>query len=96
MKVSFDVGIAIEEGIEAACVYDTIDRTYKDNRALGRCRKDGKYWVAYPTASYRCFHPYLTEEQIEESLEKLTEDGLIVKGNFKVCGWDTYTITEEG
>ncbi len=95
MTQMFDVDLAMVEGIEAACLYDTIERTCYNNRALGHCHRDGKYWADISMPSFTHFHPYLTEEQIKNLLEKLTEDGFIEKGNFKICGWDVYAIRKQ-
>ncbi len=90
MKQMFDVDLAAKEGIEAACIYNTIERTVYENRALGHCLKRGKYWADFKMCAYMYFHPYLTRAQIKSSLEKLTRDGLIEKGDF----WE-YTIKEK-
>lgn len=94
MEHSFNVEVACKEGLEAACVYSLIAYYHYDNRALGHCYRKGEYWVDFSIFSYEEFLPYLTRDQIKNSLDKLVKDGLIEKGDFKDSESDYYKIKE--
>lgn len=79
---SFDAGIAMRVGVNAAVVYRNLVFWVRHNETNRRNFHEGRYWTYNSLAAFDEQFPYLTAKQIRTALDKLLEAGLILKGNF--------------
>lgn len=80
---SFDTGIALELGLNAAIVYNHIYYWVERNSKTKDAEMiDGRYWMYESQKEMADFLGYLSEDEIQRAIKKLLDAGLIVKGNF--------------
>lgn len=79
---SFDAGVAMRVGINAAVVYRNLVFWVRHNQTNERNFHEGRYWTYNSLAAFDEQFPYLTAKQIRTALDKLLKAGLILKGNF--------------
>ena len=99
MKHLFEVGVAEEYGINAAVLLENICYWTKYNEANNINFFDGCYWTFNSRKALKEQFPYLSERQIGTALEKLINDGLIIKGNYNKLPYDRtlwYALTDKG
>lgn len=99
MEHSFNVEIAKEYGIVEAILLKHIYYWILKNKANNKCFYDDNYWTYNSTKAFAELFPYLSKRQIEYSLKKLIDKGLIVKGNYNKVTYDRtswYAITKLG
>lgn len=99
MEHSFNVEIAKEYGITQAIILNHLYFWIEKNRANKKHYYDGDYWTYNSKKAFAELFPYLTERQIDYSLTKLVDAGLIIKGNYNKSPYDRtlwYSITKQG
>lgn len=99
MEHHFNVEIAKEYGITQAIILNNLYYWISKNIANNKHFYDGNYWTYNSKKAFSGLFPYLTERQIDYSLKKLIDDGLIVKGNYNKMAYDRtlwYAITKKG
>ena len=99
MEHSFNVEIAKEYGIVEAILLKHIYYWILKNKANNKHFYDDNYWTYNSTKAFAELFPYLSKRQIEYSLKKLIDKGLIVKGNYNKVTYDRtswYAITKLG
>ena len=99
MEHSFNVEIAKEYGIVEAILLKHIYYWILKNKANNKYFYDDNYWTYNSTKAFAELFPYLSKRQIEYSLKKLIDKGLIVKGNYSKVTYDRtswYAITKLG
>ena len=99
MEHSFNVEIAKEYGIVEAILLKHIYYWILKNKANNKYFYDDNYWTYNSTKAFAELFPYLSKRQIEYSLKKLIDKGLIVKGNYNKVTYDRtswYAITKLG
>ena len=95
----FDVAIAKEYGVNAAILLQNIQYWVAHNKANEKCFYEGRYWTYNSVKAFKELFPYLSEYQIGGALNKLLDDGILVKGNFNKSGMDRtswYSLTDKG
>lgn len=99
MTHSFDVGIAEKYGVNAAIILQHIGFWCTRSKANEAHYHDGYYWT-YNTNSAMCaMFPYMTGKAIRNAIQKLVDDGIIVKGNYNEKPFDRtlwYAMTAKG
>lgn len=85
---SFDVGIAMECGVEAAIVYNNLVYWIMHNYVEGINFHKGTTWTYNTPEKMQIHIPYLTPRQIKYGLQKLFESGIIIKDNFNKDKFD--------
>lgn len=99
MEHSFNIEIAKKYGIKEAIILNNLYFWIEKNRANNKHFYDGYIWTYNSKKSFAELFPYLTERQIKYSLEKLIDEGLVIKGNYNKLAYDRtlwYAITEKG
>lgn len=95
----FDTEIATRYGINAAVLFQNIAFWCNHSRANGTNFHDGLYWTYNSVNAFQELFPYLGKSQISSALQKLLDEGLIVKGNYNKVAYDRtawYAVTELG
>lgn len=95
---SFNVDLAKEIGLEGAILLQHFYYWYQNNKEKKGYKKDGKIWTynSYPGLSI--IFPYLNQRQIKYRVEKLTDDGFLIKGNYNKIAYDRtnwYTLSDK-
>lgn len=95
----FDTEIATRYGVNAAVLFQNIAFWCNHSRANGTNYHDGLYWTYNSVKAFQELFPYLGKSQISSALQKLLDEGLIVKGNYNKVAYDRtawYAVTELG
>lgn len=98
MNHYFLEGVACKYGLNEAIVLDMLLRETEWARANDANSCDGHNWTLHSTDSLTKLFPYLSEWQIQRSLEKLEKRGLVL---IRSCGTSPadnaawYTVTDE-
>lgn len=95
---SFDVGIAIKFGMEAAVIYNQILYWLIHNRIHGTNFHKGRTWTYNTPEAMQEFIPYLTHRQIRNGLDKLVAGKVLLKDNFhknKLNRTSWYALADE-
>ena len=95
----FDVEIATRYGVNAAILLQNMQYWIAHNKANGKCFYEGRFWTYNSAKAFSELFPYMSEYQARTALDKLIEDGVIIKGNFNKTGMDRtlwYAITDKG
>lgn len=79
---SFDILLAAQYGLEEAIMIHHFQYWVRYNKKLGRNFKDGKTWTYQTRKEIAAHFPYWTEHKIRRYIDKLVEEGVIIKGNF--------------
>lgn len=96
-KHFFDVKVAEEVGVVPAILYENIKFWVEKNKANQKHFHDGFYWTYNSIRAFKELFPYLTEDQIRRSLQKLIEMGYIKTGNYNETAYDRtswYAVVE--
>ena len=95
---SFDVGIAVACGIEAALLYNHLTFWLVHNKIQGINQINGKTWTYDTSEAITKYFPYFTPKQIKYALAKLCDAGIIIKAQlspdkFNKTNW--YSLADE-
>lgn len=85
---SFDTGIAIRFGINSAAVYNHLCYWIRHNRIQGKNIREEKCWTYQTIEDMQKYLPYLSYKQIRDSLDRLVDADLVIKGNFNSTKMD--------
>lgn len=99
MKHLFDVDIASQYGVNAAILLENIGFWVKQNEANEVNYFDGHYWTYNSCRALQELFPYMSKRQIDTALQKLLDEGLIIKGNYNKSSYDRtlwYSLTQKG
>jgi hypothetical protein len=91
----FDVDVAVAHGVNAAVIYSNILHWVEKNRANNKHLVDGSYWTYNSYKAFAILFPYLSEKQIRTAIDRLVDNGLIIKDSFNSDNRDNtnwYTI----
>jgi len=94
----FDTEVATRYGMNAAVIFQNIAFWCEHNRTNGTNYHEGHYWTYNSVRAFQEQFPYLGKNQISGALQKLVNEGLIIKGNYNnTCNRTTwYAVTELG
>lgn len=95
----FDTEIAVKYGVNAAILLENFGYWVGVNRANRQNFYDGYYWTYNSVKAYGEIFPYMSKRQIQTAIEKLVDEGLVIKGNYNKSGFDRtawYTLSEKG
>ena len=98
MEHSFDIKIAEQYGVVEAIIYKNLLFWIMKHKAEGKNYHDGKYWSYNTIKSFQELFPYLSYEKIRKAINKLVEEGVLIKGNYNVNKYDRtlwYAFAEE-
>lgn len=99
MTHTFNVGIAEKYGVNAAIILQHIGFWCTWSKANEAHYHDGYYWT-YNTNNALCaLFPYMTGKAIRSAIQKLVDDGIIIKGNYNEKPFDRtlwYAMTAKG
>ena len=98
MSHYFNVGIAVEYGVNEAILLQSIYEWVKVNEVRNEHYRDGRYWDCCSTDALAQLFPYFTKGQIQYTLKKLREHGLILVGNYNEQPFDQtrwYALTDK-
>jgi hypothetical protein len=96
-SLSFDQGIAIECGVNAAIVYNHILYWLQQNIRNPRCWHEEKIWMYESLPKIAEFFRFLTEKEVRLAITRLLEAGLLIRENFNSNKFDKtswYSITD--
>ena len=99
MEHSFDIDVAKRYGIQAAVLLKNIYFWIEKNRANETNFYDGYYWTYNSKKAFSDLFPYMTERQIDYTLKKLLDEGILITGNYNKVAYDRtlwYAITKKG
>lgn len=102
MDLSFNVELACKVGPEAAVVFRYIEDGEKLSKryarfgecATGFISKDGRIWTEGRISEIETTLSFLSEEEIKEALEKLTDKEYLEESEFLNYGRHCYAIKE--
>ncbi len=95
---SFDVGVSVKCGIEAACLYNHLCYWLNHNKIRGMNQHEGRTWTYDSVEKMSEYLPYLSVGQIKRAIAKLVDAKLIIKGNFNKDKFDRtnwYALNDE-
>lgn len=96
---SFNVDVAKDYGILEAIFINNLAYWVTLNMRNDTHYYEGRYWVFYTRKALSELFPYASEKQMRRVTDKLTEEGIIVKGNFNALKYDRtlwYSFTDKG
>jgi hypothetical protein len=96
---SFNVGIAVEHGIDSAIMLGNIFFWIQHNEANEKNFFDGRYWTYNSQKAFSDLFPYWNRAKIQRILSYLEEQGLLMKGNYNKSAYDRTTwfaLTDKG
>ena len=99
MEHSFNINVAKRYGIQAAVLLKNLYFWIEKNRANETNFYDGYYWTYNSKKAFSDLFPYMTERQIDYTLKKLIDEGVIITGNYNKMAYDRtlwYAITKKG
>lgn len=99
MEHHFNVEIAEKYGINAAILLNNISFWILKNQAEQRHFYDGRYWTYASKPGLVRQFPYLSQKQITYALDKLTDDGVLIVGNYNDSPLNHtkwYALTDKG
>ena len=99
MNHSFDVNLAIEYGVNAAIIFQSIAWWCEHSRANNTHFHDGHFWTYNSNRAFQKLFPYMSGKQITTAIDKLITAGVIIKGNYNQSPYDRtlwYAVTELG
>lgn len=88
MWCRFDTEVATQVGASAAAIYEYIRYWCARNEKTGKNEHEGNYWMFCTAAELTERFPFMSEDQVRRSLDKLTEAGMIKKGCFNKRPFD--------
>jgi hypothetical protein len=91
IKMVFDPVVAKELGTDAAIILSNIEYWVQINESNKRNFKDGKYWTYNSIDAFNKLFDYLTPSKIRTCLQKLSNKGYILKGNYNQSNYDRTT-----
>ena len=96
---SFNVDVAKDYGILEAVFINELAYWVTLNMRNDTHYYEGRYWVSYTRKALSELFPYASEKQMRRVTDKLTKEGIIVKGNFNASKYDRtlwYSFTDKG
>ena len=99
MEHSFDIEIAKKYGIPTAIILKHLYFWIEKNRANNKHYYDGYYWTYNSKKAFAELFPYMTERQVDYTLKKMIDSGLIIKGEYNKSAYDRtswYALTDKG
>lgn len=95
----FDVDIARVYGVNCAVILQNIYYWIEKNEANGSNFYNNTYWTYNSTKAFKKLFPYLSERQINSTIAKLYDEGLILKDKFNENKYDHttwYALSKKG
>ena len=95
----FDIDVAKQVGIIAAILFQNIAYWCQHSKANEKNFYDGRYWTYNTNKAFCELFPYLSSKMIRTALQKLTDAGLVVTGNYNKMAYDRtiwYALSEKG
>lgn len=97
-KHHFNTNLAFEVGLASATIANHIHWWIEQNRDNERNFYDGHYWTYNSIEAFTKTFWYLTKRQIETALNKLIDNGYLIKGNYNKSKLDRtlwYALTDK-
>ena len=94
---SFDIEEADKYGIKEAILLANIRHWLDKNKANGSNIYDGRVWTYNSHKAFSELFPYMSAKQIRTALNKLSDAGILITGNYNKSAYDRtlwYTIDE--
>jgi hypothetical protein len=94
----FNSDQACKYGVEAAVLLSNLTYWINKNKANGKHYYEGRHWTYNSVAAFEKLFPFWNKDKIRRLLEKLVDEGAIVKGNFNKAKFDKtnwYSVTVE-
>lgn len=98
MNHTFNVGIAIDHGVEAAILIENLAFWIAKNKANNKNFFDGHYWTYNSAKAFSKLFPYLSNFKIQRLLVQLEAKGIIKSANYNKVNYDRtkwYAIVDE-
>lgn len=97
MEHHFDIEFAKEHGFAAAVIYRHFQFWIAHNKANNKNCQNGRTWTYNSQKAFKELFPYLTEWQIRRAVDRLLEQGILIKDHFgkKVDRTIWYAFTDE-
>lgn len=96
---SLNTRVAKQCGVNAALIFHYLHFWIDKNRANEKHFHDGRYWTYCSMDGFCRILDYLSPKQIRTAIERLEQEGYIVKGSYNKSSYDRttwYAITEAG
>ena len=96
---TFDIDVAVEYGVNAAIILWNLSFWIEKNEANDRHFYDGHYWTYSSVSAMTSLFPYMSEKTIRNTMDKLVESGLVLKGHYNQQPYDRtnwYALTKMG
>jgi len=79
---------AVRYGVHAAILLFHIRWWVAKNEANGKHQHDGRTWTYNSRKAFAELFPFLSVDQIRRAMERLVDDGVLVKGNYNKSAYD--------
>ncbi len=99
MEHSFDIEIAQKYDINTAIILKHLYFWIQKNKANNKHYIEGRYWTYNSKKAFAELFPYMTERQVDYTLKKMVDNGLIIKKQFNKKAYDQtnwYALTDKG
>lgn len=99
MEHHFSIEVAQQYGVNAAILLHNFVFWCRHNWANGVNAHEGYYWTYNSAKALQELFPYLGGSQIRSAIQKLLDDGILIKGNYNRTPMDRtmwYAVTEKG
>ncbi len=88
MEHSFDVECAARLGILEAIIIRHFQYWILKNKSNGSNVHDGRTWTYNSVSAFADYFTYVSAKQVRSALDHLVKEGIILKGNFNMAGYD--------
>ena len=98
MEHHFNVDLAKKYGILEAVILNHFSFWIAKNEANEKHFHDGRYWTYSSAKALHKMFPYASERQIRYAIQKLEDEGVVIKGNYNKSPYDRtmwYSLSEE-
>lgn len=88
MNHSFDVSIATEHGVNSAILIENLRFWIAKNAANKKHFHDSRTWTYNSAKAFAELFPYMSEDNIQRTLKKLEDRGVVLSGNYNLNPYD--------
>ena len=85
---SFDVEVAKDVGVAPAIIFANLRFWVLKNQANDKNFRDGLYWTYNSRKAFGKLFPYLGDGAIRGALQKLIDNGYVIKGEYNQANYD--------
>ena len=96
--IAFNIDLAQRYVVDGAILLHHISYWCFKNKAEARNLRDGRHWTYNSVAATSTLFPFWTSDQVRRRMDKLVQQGALLKGNYNEAGYDRtswWSLTDE-